>query len=295
MRHRIIHQVYDSLKSVESVPQDIQDRLRQLDNNTKVSLLALTGETIRLSDRLNKLNINYVMLKGVLLGSLLYSGTCFRHCKDIDLWISPDDLDKVVILLQELGYIQTIPDINILLLDKEAYFNKHNDITFFNQNRKVQVELHLKNRFFNLFFPDLLEVETKQVFINGISITTLVDEYHMLYLMLHGTKHGWLRLRWLHDIYMYIKANKVDLIKVYELSKTIKAEAIVECTLILVNNVYNISNIDLQFIIKRANFQAKALSRYSLKILSSDYDYEVNPSKLGVNGFMLKIAKFLIN
>jgi hypothetical protein len=69
-------------------------------------------------------------------------------------------------------------------------------------------------------------------------VLTLKDDYLFLYIIMHGAVHGWTRLRWAYDIFLYLQSNRCDIKKVMHLAETIHAGHIVEQAFLLLEALF---------------------------------------------------------
>ncbi|WP_168733822.1 nucleotidyltransferase family protein [Metabacillus sediminilitoris] len=100
-------QVYFKLKEqgrLELTPLFFQNRLK----NTFIKVLLrntfLKKQTETILNTFDKLSIPAIPLKGVLFAEKYFGHLAARSTSDIDLLIKPEDLDKVIKTLKEIGY-----------------------------------------------------------------------------------------------------------------------------------------------------------------------------------------------
>lgn len=235
LRHRVWHQVYEALAPMKpDIPSLFYDRLGNYCRQDALQILNITAETKRLAEALNAERLLHCFIKGVVLNAHIYDGLTQRPCKDIDVWVHPDDHPKARNILLSLGYQQTLPTYVLKGHQEQYYMRHHNDIEFYHSDRKIIVELHFKLEYFGVHFFPITEEIQLPVSIFNTQVITLQDDYHLLYLMLHGSVHAWTRLRWVNDIVVYLKSGKVDLDRVMMLARKIDCEHIVEQSLLLI-------------------------------------------------------------
>ena len=115
------------------------------------------------------------------------------------------------------------------------------------------------------------EVMTKSLFINQKKFITLEDNYYFLYLMLHGAKHAWSRLRWLNDIALHIRQDKCDLDLVYSLSFDLKCEHLFMQSLWLLRDIYQISNEIIDELLTHIDARALKLAGLAKQFICADF------------------------
>lgn len=295
LRHKVVLQICPALQMNKLAPQCFMQKLVVNYNKVKFNMLPIVGETMRISKAFINDNLSYIMLKGVLLGDLLYGGSCHRQCKDIDIWVAQEQFYKAKSIMYSMGYIQLIPDFELTQQNQGSYFKKYNDITLFHPLRKVQIELHYKQKFFGKSFYDFGEVKINYSNLQGVLINTLDNNYHVLYLMLHGTKHAWLRIRWLYDIYLFIITQQCDIEEIYKLSRKLKSCDVVLQTLWLIRCVFKLNdNVFLNSLLKLMSYRSILLAKNSIQFICSGHDLSINPQHFGLLGIKNKVIKSLL-
>jgi hypothetical protein len=272
IRHRVIEQVYSKLKNTPQIPANFIAKLRQTNHQIKFNLLNMHAETIRITRILEEHDLPYIIVKGIPLAIEIYGGSDKRQCKDIDLWVTPDNLEKVQKLLINAGYLQTLPSYQLSGYKKNYYLCHKHDLAFFHSERKVEIELHFRLEYFGINFFKFNQVATQQIISNKDQIVTLQHDYHVLYLMLHGAIHAWSRLRWLHDIYLYITQDKCNLTNVYQLSLELDCSHIVLQTLSLLDKVYNYQTPKINQLLSKIDKRSVLLAQAAYQFIVADYE-----------------------
>ena len=248
IRHRVIPQVFKHLKDINTVPSKFVEDLKHLNYKIKMQNLNIVGEIIRITKFLTTNNIPYLIVKGAPLAQLVYQDCTIRQAKDIDLLVDLAYLDLAQQLITQLGYTTTRPTYSLAGFKKSYYLAHRHDIALYNQQRQVEVELHFNLNYLGLPFFKLAEIPKKTIRLNHHHISIPSNEYHLLYLMLHAAIHAYSRIRWLHDIVLFLENTAVDINNVFSLSKTLKVEHIALQTLLLIKNLYPINNIEINLI-----------------------------------------------
>lgn len=272
IRHRVIEQVYSELKNTPQIPVNFIAKLRQTNHQIKFNLLNMHAETIRITRILEEHDLPYIIVKGIPLAIEIYGGSDKRQCKDIDLWVTPDNLEKVQKLLIDAGYQQTLPSYQLSGYKKNYYLCHKHDLAFFHSERKVEIELHFRLEYLGINFFKFNQVATQQIISNKDQIVTLQHDYHVLYLMLHGAIHAWSRLRWLHDIYLYVTQDKCNLTNVYQLSLKLDCSHIALQTLSLLNKVYNYQTPEINQLLSKIDKRSVLLAQTAHQFIVADYE-----------------------
>jgi hypothetical protein len=236
VHHRVYPMLYRQLKQIQetlSVPTFVIQSLEELYKANTFEMLKLSAEMNEIGKLFADQGINTLFLKGPVLAHALFGDISYRTSKDLDVLIPIDKLDKAEIILKDLGYQKEI---------REHIFNewkwKYNDISFYHYEKQTQVELHYRLNNWPEIVPSFNELWSRR----RISTLTqnpcyfLGEEDLFYYLVSHGAKHGWSRLRWLMDIQQFMKL-PMDWQILYQLFKKYKNIHLGGQTLILVSQL----------------------------------------------------------
>ena len=155
--------------------------------------------------------------------------------------------------------------------------HKH-DIAFFHPIRGILVELHFTLSHIGLDFYEPTADRCQLLPLCHRPITTLQDDYHLLYLMVHAAVHGWMRLRWLNDIALYVQSNRCSLDNVMMLAKEIRCEHLVEQALILVHDLLGLKHPFLLKIVTQQNKRVRWLVRAAKYFIAMDEEVTEAPA-----------------
>lgn len=273
IRHRVWHQLLAVLTPLhQEQPIPIYAQLAKRCRQDKLKLLATAAETMRLAHAFSAKHISHCFIKGMVLNATIYDAFDTRPCKDIDVWVEPNNYDEVRAILVSLGYKKTSPSYEPRGFQQEYYINHRHDMEFFHAERKIFVEVHFRLNYFGINFLTMTPAIFNPLPFFNNTIITLQDNYHLLYLMIHGAIHAWSRLRWLNDIALYIKSGKCDLNQIMALAKQIDCEHIVEQTLILVQNSFGKDEPCLANLIPAPSNRAIKLARIAQAFIAADYE-----------------------
>lgn len=215
MHHRIYPLLHSKVKAYndELVPGYVRDYLNQKYRKNTFQMLHLSAEMESVNKLFSNHNIRTLFLKGPILAQELYGDISLRTCSDLDFIIPIECLDNAEKLLIGLGY------------EKDDYFKtvlndwmwRHHHVTFFHPHKKIKLEVHWRlnpGPGLEPSFEELWEQRTKST-LTSSPVYLLGKEDLFLFLVSHGARHGWSRLRWLVDIQQLMKQSIdwVDLIK----------------------------------------------------------------------------------
>lgn len=272
IRHRIWHQVQQALSVVKINPPNVWSKqLTDYCQQDKQKIINTMVETARIARVLNEANIHYCVNKGVILNVLIYDSLDTRPCRDIDVWVSPAQYREAVAILVVLGYQKKLPVYELKNFKERYYMAHHHDMAFYHPIRKILVELHfsLADCGISFFLPTPAMLKRVDVF--NISVQTLNDDYHLLYLMFHGAIHAWNRLRWLNDIVLFIGSNRCDLSNVMHLAKQLHCEHVVQQSLMLVSDLFGIHDEVLCQLIQNPDWRVKKLISLAKEFIAGEY------------------------
>ncbi|WML51579.1 nucleotidyltransferase family protein [Neobacillus sp. PS3-12] len=257
--HRVTPLIYTKLKSINQsfIPLFIIQTLFQDYQKNIFNMLHLSGEAEILANTFSDNQIRTLFLKGPVLGSDLYGDISLRMSSDLDLLIPISDLNKAENILLSLGYIKD-DYIETVLNDWKW---RHHHITFFHPERKIKVEVHWrlnpgpgKEQKFNEMWDRkrVSSLTSRPVYMLGL-------EDLFLFLVSHGARHGWSRLRWLVDINQLIN-KEFDWIKSIHLLEKSQLVQIGGQASILASQLLG-TNIPIEFnnLIKNKKYQQLAL------------------------------------
>jgi len=170
--------------------------------------MLMTSELVKILKLLEENDIEAIPFKGPALSQLAYGDVVSRQYCDLDILINEEKLTKVYELLEINGFITNI-DVNFTF--NKLFLKKSSDIQFYNEKNNILVELHwqlFRNEFSRDNFNNLLTKNIKSIEFNNENINMFSDEFNLVYLCTHASKHLWERIEWIIDINKLIKNSK---------------------------------------------------------------------------------------
>ena len=145
--------------------------------------------------------IEHVVLKGPIFAVQAYPNLSLRQFSDLDILIHPKDFSKVYDLLEASGY-----EPKQKLGRKQIKFQvwSDNQYSFYRQGDTFEIHWDVAPR--ENIDPWLSEQMWKEkctVQVLDKRIETLSLENTILFICLHGAKHGWKQLKWIVDLAYY--------------------------------------------------------------------------------------------
>ena len=183
----------------------IVEGMRRRFRNGTTHRLQILGLGRRISSRLDRDGIAHIHLKGFSLSQRLFSDPAERSYTDVDMLVRIGDVLNVDQILKEMG-CRPFNDLDRMSSTQRRLFCRlRHDIVYWDPTGRIKIEVHWR---FNRARP-LSEREYDDLFarqcnvpIGGWDVPSLSLEDEAGYLIDHGVKHGWLRLKWLYDIYV---------------------------------------------------------------------------------------------
>ncbi|MDL4838970.1 nucleotidyltransferase domain-containing protein [Aquibacillus rhizosphaerae] len=238
--HRVYPLVYIQMEKKSNslmLPNYVKQELRDLYTKNMFKMLELTAELGRICRVFNENNIRLLVLKGPVLANFLYGDVSKRTSKDLDILIPINDLEKVEEMLYSLGYHL---DRNLPMI-LNNWKKKIHHLSFIHPKKCIQVEVHIRLSSEMGKVPDfgVLWNRKQTSDLAGNPIYFLGNEDLFYYLVSHGARHAWFRLRWLVDIDRVI-SKEFDFNYLLETSKKYGAMKINGQTLLLLTEFFHV-------------------------------------------------------
>ena len=240
-RHRLMALLYHNLNSIcpELVPEDI---LKELKDNFNVNVhqnLLLTGELIKILNKLDSYGINAIPYKGSSLAIFAYNNLALRQFGDIDIVVDKSDTPKVKDLMFSFGYeFESYP----WNMDEFLYFKTQTEHKFIDKKRDIVVEIHNKFQGHFFYFPINSEFlykreNLKMLNINNYQVSIPSTENLILILCVHCSRHNWSRISWICDISEIIQNQNINWSELIETAEKLCIKRILLINLFLASDL----------------------------------------------------------
>lgn len=210
---RVLPVVYLILRNSgrDSIPEDAFLAFKGLFKSNLLKSLSMLKELLLILEAFSSNGISAISFKGPLMAFGLYGDISTRQFADLDILINLKDLQNATTLLQGFGYE---PEYRFNRSQLSAFIKSDHHQRFVNPNLGIMVELHWS------IYPSIYKIpridmgdiwkraEKNTVF--GREVLGFSQSDLLLYLCVHGAKHGWERLSWVCDLAMLIKNKEVD-------------------------------------------------------------------------------------
>lgn len=200
LHHRVYPSVYTNLKRWNSklLPEEVMKALYAAYGRNTFQMMHITAALDKICRLFDENRIRSLMLKGPILAEELYGELSLRTCKDLDILVPADDVELAESVLLAAGYELDEDEVRIL---NDWKWRVHH-ISYTNPQTGVQIELHWRlnpDRGKEPSFEELWE-RRRTSGLTQHPLYYLGAEDMFLFLVQHGARHGWFRLRWLLDI-----------------------------------------------------------------------------------------------
>lgn len=269
--HRLYPLVYTKMKRIGlEVPERVLDKLKKQYQENTYRMLNLCSEMERVVNALETEQIKTLVLKGPVLAESLYGDLSLRTSKDLDIFVPIDELDHVKDLLMKKGYVfkKDLPPV----LNEWKWRWHH--VSCIHHQSAIQIEIHWRLSHDSGKEPSFDELWTRRRLSNLTSkpVYFLGNEDLFLYLITHGSRHGWNRLRWLVDIDKML-SNKVNEGKLVSLLDKYSSKQLAGQTFILLSELFN-STISKEFDPIMHNNHSRRLARYAFVFIKEMINLE---------------------
>lgn len=237
-RHGVQVLVHKALASLTELDDRLRAQLTAREDVQRIQMRALLlhAELKKLDALLSQHGIAYVPLKGTSLSARLYGDACLRQMKDIDVLVPPHQLAAAIAALEQAGYQVELPAAlrseQQLHLVRKVFWH----LQCHHPQKRIQLELHW--RFERRAQSDCEARWWQWLAARG---TRAEAYYELLYLCLHGSGHGWVRLKWLTDVAIYQRRFDADDWRaLLQLTSQLKMERILAQSLLLAQQVLGV-------------------------------------------------------
>ncbi|MEW9052636.1 MAG: nucleotidyltransferase family protein [Neobacillus sp.] len=239
--HRLYPLLYPRLKMIDVVPGDLIHRFSEEYRINTFRMMHLTAEMEEISNLFTKNQQRSIVLKGPVLGKDLYGDISLRTCRDIDILVPITDLHHVNNLLLKRGYVREEAfQFDPRFIDWKW---RHHHTTYYQPYSKVKLEIHWRLNSGPGREPSFNELwERKRTSLQAeYPVNYLSKEDLFYFLVTHGARHGWSRIRWLMDIHELVSQNKMDWVRSIKLLKEFQSLHLGGQALILSSKLLNTS------------------------------------------------------
>ncbi len=200
--HRVEALVEDGLAQVGiNLPDTAARLLARRVRVARLQMLRNAGEEVRLSEQFRTSGVDAIFVKGATLAMLAHGSLARKSSWDIDLLVDRADIDQAIGVLRAAGYEFDHPAVPGLAME-HRFAARVRESSWTNRERRTTVELHWALASNPALLTGIGMTSARQTIMiaDHAAVTTLKTPDLFAFLAVHGTAHGWSRLKWLADI-----------------------------------------------------------------------------------------------
>ena len=183
--------------------------------------MRLVAETVRIFRCFQENGVRALSLKGPALAADLYGSVSLRPSKDIDILVDDAQLEKAQELLEKLGYQWQMDRSGLTTPKRLALYKRYYHHWEYVNAEGVAVELHWTLQCLPRPFESLYSARGVAA-LSGFTVPVMGDADRLVYLIVHGVKHGFYRLRWLMDLRILCLRGGIDYDGVFRLFREMR-------------------------------------------------------------------------
>jgi len=199
--HRLFPLLYwHWTKSLQlSLPAGLASQLDDRFRANAARSLLLAQELAEVVERLGRRGIPAVPFKGPALAECLYGNAALRQCVDLDILIRRRDVANAIQTLLSAGYGDGK---QLTAVQQTAYIDTQYEYPLLSPTGLlVELQWRIVPRYFSLpLDEEQYWSRIQPLTLCGRQMHSLSPEDLLLFLCIHGGKHGWQKLIWLADV-----------------------------------------------------------------------------------------------
>jgi hypothetical protein len=238
MHHRLYPLLAGKLNKVDKglIPSYVAENIEFAFKKNTFNMLRLSADLEKICKLFNENDIPVLALKGPILGDDLYGDISLRTSGDIDVLVPIAQLAKVEEVLVNQGFVKD-DYIKTILNDWKW---RHHHVTYYHPDKIIKIEIHWRLNPGPSKEPGFQELwkRKRKSSLTNYPVYYLSREDLFLFLVSHGARHGWSRLRWLVDIKQIVK-QKIDWILLLRLLKKYHYQDVSGQAIILISELLN--------------------------------------------------------
>lgn len=196
--HGVLPLVYRRLKSADGIPASALARMRSEFYGNSLNNLHLARELARLTGLLRAQGIDAIAFKGPVLALKAWGDVGLRQFNDLDLLVRPADAGRAAEVLITAGYWPRTFDRD----HPERSIARGCEDEFMRPGSPWMIDLHWElNPAYFSYGPAAAGVwdRAEAIRVEGAGVLSLASDDLVLFLAVHGAKHGWINLGWVCD------------------------------------------------------------------------------------------------
>jgi len=265
-----------------AIPPHVWDAIKSKSNEIALENMKVVKAQRRFSnDCLAPLDVEAIYFKGVTMAAQYYPDVGLRPCRDIDILLPKNTLEKVVNRAVSLGYqlIVGSPEIHVMQTERDirAALRYGEDVTMFHPDDHIVIDLQERlDKHSGIFDGYDFFGEAQKTNFFGKPIYTMKPEVLFNYACHHHARHTWSNLHWLSDLDALINSKGFDREKALALAEKLGQTGTAEASLELHHLMSNVTTWDQSETMHRG----KQFLSLAIRNLAGAVDLE---KQIGVN------------
>ncbi len=242
--HRVESILADNISTFPeaNIPADVREHYTAMLRKKSMGAMTITRAAIEMIKALGEDDIRCVLLKGHSVSSRFYQVPHTRESIDVDILVDWKNITRSRAAVEKLGFQQYFPDVPVPLNRHDMLRTLACDIAYIRPSDGVQLDLHWRlNRNSHLLEWDFDVVLglTETMLLANEKVKVIKPAAQINYMICHGARHAWFRLKWLADIYRILEVlTPAQLAEMEKLSSQYGTRSILGTGLQLVQEVY---------------------------------------------------------
>ena len=209
-RHRHLPIIYRNLSTHAAgfVPPQVLAGFKERAELNRQLILHILAELGRISKLFAAEGTQLCALRGPVLAQRLFGDASLRTSRDLDLLIQPEAVAEAEALLLAYGYQRSYPAMPLTPRQWRIYQQQWRHFVYTHPQRHVDIELHWALTSTNLVSMQdvrLMLSRARPIALAGASVHMLSEEDLPVNLLIHGSLHSWIRLKWLVDFVVWMR------------------------------------------------------------------------------------------
>ncbi|MFO8054504.1 MAG: nucleotidyltransferase family protein [Bacteroidales bacterium] len=217
-----------SYQQIRELTGLMPDKKIQQEQVLKMAQLRIFLNTVR---QLEQNGIWFVLFKGPALSQKLYNDPIYRHYKDMDILIKPADLANAMNVFRENEYQPLQYGFPEDVKKQQRVIRYRWQLPLVHRKTQSKVEIHWRIMDVMTVSQSKVQKIVEQEIVSenlwGRSFWQFSPELELLYLIIHGAKHAWFRLKWLTDVHRIATHCPPEPKRFLRLSQTLNAHRMV--------------------------------------------------------------------
>ncbi len=191
LHHRVFPLLYKNIKEIfpDYVPDRIVKKFKNSYFNNATKNLYFSAFLLKIMNFLQTHDIFAVPFKGPVLAQDIYGNLELRQFSDLDILVSNNDAVNAWRILIKDGFQ---PELDLDNNQKYKYVKSEDHIAFSKGNICVELHWEMSGIYLSKSLTlDHVSQELKKILFVNREISNLCSEHLLVYLCVHGAKHGW--------------------------------------------------------------------------------------------------------